>query len=97
LPIQQSRPTNLVNLSLAHIILLVELHPVYGAAYLTGFGYLLYKSKDLVAVMIDADSTYQPEDILALLAPILEGKADMTLAPTYSKLSRFSDFKVHST
>jgi dolichol-phosphate mannosyltransferase len=52
----------------------------YGAAYLTGFDYAMSRSKDFVAVMIDADSTYDPEDIPALLEPILEGKADVTVA-----------------
>ena len=63
-----------------------EKAPGYGAAYLTGFEYALSKSKNFVAVMIDADSTYQPEDIPALLEPILEGKADMTLANRFQSM-----------
>jgi len=65
---------------------LSERAPGYGAAYLTGFEYALSKSKDFVAVMIDADSTYQPEDIPALLEPILERKADMTLANRFHSI-----------
>lgn len=59
----------------------------YGGAYLTGFEYLLAKSKNFIVVMIDADSTYAPEDIPQLLEPILEGKADMTIA------NRFNDME----
>jgi dolichol-phosphate mannosyltransferase len=59
----------------------------YVAAYFTGFEYALSKSKDFIAVMVDADSTYDPEDISALIEPILEGKADITLA------NRFADMQ----
>jgi len=52
----------------------------YGGAYLTGFDYVLRKSENSIIVMIDADLTYAPEDIPALIEPILEGKADITLA-----------------
>jgi glycosyltransferase involved in cell wall biosynthesis len=58
----------------------------YGAAYLTGFDYAMSKSKNFVAVMIDADSTYDPEDIPALLEPILEGKADVTIANRFHSI-----------
>jgi len=58
----------------------------YGAAYLTGFDHALTKSKDFIGVMIDADVTYDPEDIPSLLAPILEGKADMTIANRFCNM-----------
>ncbi|MGA8905915.1 MAG: glycosyltransferase family 2 protein [Candidatus Bathyarchaeia archaeon] len=58
----------------------------YGGAYLTGFGYVLAKCKNFIAVMIDADSTYAPDDIPALLEPILEGKADMTIANRFANM-----------
>jgi len=58
----------------------------YGAAYLTGFEYALSKSRDFVAVMIDADLTYDPEDIPALIDPILEAKADMTIANRFREM-----------
>lgn len=58
----------------------------YGGAYLTGFEYVMAKSKNFIAVMIDADSTYAPDDIPALLEPILEGKADMTLANRFHRM-----------
>ncbi len=59
----------------------------YGAAYLTGFEYATSKNDNSIVVMIDADSTYDPEDIPALIDPILEGKADLTLA------NRFADME----
>jgi glycosyltransferase involved in cell wall biosynthesis len=65
---------------------LTEKVPGYGSAYLTGFEYVMSKSKNFVVVMIDADSTYQPEDIPALLEPILEGKADITLANRFQSM-----------
>jgi glycosyltransferase involved in cell wall biosynthesis len=57
----------------------------YGAAYLTGFEYAMRKEDDAIIVMIDADSTYAPEEIPSLVAPILKGEADLTLA------NRFAD------
>ncbi len=65
-------------------VLMEKMHG-YGAAYFTGFEYATSKSRDFIAVMIDADSTYEPDDITALIEPILEGKADITLA------NRFAD------
>jgi len=62
----------------------------YGGAYLTGFDYVLRKSENLIIVMIDADLTYAPEDIPALIEPILKGKADITLA------NRFVDMEHHA-
>ena len=58
----------------------------YGAAYLTGFEYAISKSRDFIAVMIDADLTYDPEDLPALIEPILEAKADMTIANRFHKM-----------
>jgi len=58
----------------------------YGAAYLTGFEYVLNKQEDSIIVMIDADSTYSPEDIPALIDPILEGEADLALANRFANI-----------
>lgn len=66
---------------------LIEKARGYGAAYLTGFDYILRKDESAIVVMIDADSTYVPEDIPALIDPILEGKADITIA------NRFADME----
>ena len=59
----------------------------YGGAYLTGFEYATSKDDNSIVVMIDADSTYDPEDIPALIDPIIDGKADLTLA------NRFADME----
>lgn len=51
----------------------------YGDAYRTGFD---YASKELgahIAVMIDGDGSYDPEDIPRLLNPILEDRADLVI------------------
>ena len=65
---------------------LTEKEHGYGAAYLTGFEYAASKSKDFIAVMIDADQTYDPEDIPALLEPILEAKAGMTIGDRFREM-----------
>jgi len=60
----------------------------YGAAYLTGFAYVLDKKDfESIIVMIDGDLTYAPEEIPALVAPILAGRADMVLANRFSHAS----------
>jgi glycosyltransferase involved in cell wall biosynthesis len=60
----------------------------YGAAYLTGFAYILDKKDDhSVIVMIDGDLTYAPEEIPALIAPILEGRAEMVLANRFTHMT----------
>lgn len=60
----------------------------YGAAYLTGFTYVLDKGDyDSIVVMIDGDLTYAPEEIPALIKPILEGKAEMVLANRFSRIT----------
>jgi glycosyltransferase involved in cell wall biosynthesis len=58
----------------------------YGAAYLTGFDYVLKKEGDSIIIMIDADSTYAPEDIPVLVDPILNDEADMTLAIRFADM-----------
>jgi glycosyltransferase involved in cell wall biosynthesis len=58
----------------------------YGAAFLTGFEYAMSRHDNSIVVMIDADSTYDPEDIPALIEPILEGKADLTLANRFANM-----------
>jgi len=58
----------------------------YGGAYLTGFEYVTSKNENSIVVMVDADSTYDPEDMPALIEPILEGKADLTLANRFANM-----------
>jgi glycosyltransferase involved in cell wall biosynthesis len=58
----------------------------YGAAYLTGFEHVLKGEDNSIVVMIDADSTYDPEDIPSLIDPILAGEADLTLANRFTNM-----------
>ncbi len=60
----------------------------YGGAYLTGFGYVLHRAENSIVVMIDADSTYAPEEIPALIEPIVDGKADITLSNRFASMER---------
>jgi len=70
------------------VTILDEKSSGYGAAYLTGFSYVLDKRDfESVIVMIDGDLTYAPEEIPALIAPILEGRADIVLANRFSHAS----------
>ena len=70
------------------VTILVEKSAGYGAAYLTGFAYVLGKQDFAsIVVMIDGDLTYAPEEIPDLIAPILSGKADMVLANRFSHAS----------
>lgn len=62
-----------------------------GAARHTGYIYAMRKGYDFV-VQLDADGQHDPADIAALLRPVLDGKADLTigsrfLAPTDYKPS----------
>ncbi|NJF26145.1 glycosyltransferase [Thermococcus sp. Bubb.Bath] len=47
----------------------------YGDAYLTGFRH----AKGKYVLMMDLDGSYDPEDIPALLQPLLRGEADMVM------------------
>lgn len=58
----------------------------YGGAYLTGFEYVLSEGEESIVVMMDADSTYDPNEIPALIEPILEGKADMVLSNRFAHM-----------
>ena len=70
------------------VTILDEKSSGYGAAYLTGFSYVLDKRDfESVIVMIDGDLTYAPEEIPALIAPILKGRADIVLANRFSHAS----------
>lgn len=71
-------------------VVLEEKEHGYGGAYLTGFEYALSDSEESIVIMIDADSTYDPKDIMALIEPILEGKADITLS------NRFAHIEPHA-
>ncbi len=54
----------------------------YGAALQTGYMYALRKGFSLV-VQLDADGQHEPGDLPKLVAPLLEGKADVTLGSRF--------------
>lgn len=51
----------------------------YGDALKTGFGYAKNKLGSKILVMLDADLTYDPQDIPKLVSPILDGEADLVI------------------
>jgi hypothetical protein len=60
-------------------------HPVnlgVGAALQTGFRYAVERGYD-VAVQIDADGQHDPAFLGALLAPVLEGRCDVSIGSRY--------------
>lgn len=58
--------------------LLQEPRPGYGAACLRGIEYLRAKRPDVV-VFLDADFSDRPEEMPALLAPLLRGECDLVV------------------
>lgn len=59
-----------------------------GAALQSGLAHALRRRAD-IAVNIDSDGQFDPEDIRKLIVPVLEGRADMATA------SRFKDRALH--
>ena len=53
-----------------------------GAATLTGIRYALLQDPDVI-VSFDADGQHDPHDIPALVAPVLEGRADIALGSRF--------------
>ena len=58
-----------------------------GAALQTGIRYALEQGAELI-VTFDADGQHQSADLKALLAPIVEGRADVALGSRFSKGGR---------
>lgn len=56
----------------------------YGNAYLVGFSNMSPDTE--IAVMIDGDDTYDPHDIPLLIAPIIDGHADIVLGNRFSHM-----------
>jgi hypothetical protein len=54
----------------------------YGGAVQTGFKYAVERGYDM-AVMLDADGQHDPACILALMAPVAEGVADVTIGSRF--------------
>jgi glycosyltransferase involved in cell wall biosynthesis len=60
----------------------------YGDALKTGFFYARRQLGAGVIVMMDADLTYDPKDIAGLVAPILEGEADLVVGNRFAGLQK---------
>lgn len=56
--------------------LIVEPRPGYGRAIRTG----LEQARGKIVVIVDADATYETSDLPKLVEPLLQGKADISLA-----------------
>lgn len=59
----------------------------YGEALRTGFTYACESLKADIVVMLDADGTYDPHDIPALLRCILENRSDMVVGNRLQQLT----------
>lgn len=57
-------------------------HLGYGAALQTGFKYVLARGADAV-VTLDGDGQHDPASIPALLAPVVEGRADIAVGSRF--------------
>ena len=60
----------------------------YGDALKTGFFYARKMLDAEVIVMMDADLTYAPKDIPRLVAPVLEGEADLVVGNRFAGMQR---------
>lgn len=53
-----------------------------GSAYILGFNYALGRGIDLVLEM-DADLSHNPDDLPRLMAPVMDGEADLAIGSRY--------------
>jgi glycosyltransferase involved in cell wall biosynthesis len=60
----------------------------YGDALKTGFVHARKRLGAKIIVMLDADMTYDPKHIPALVTPILEGKADMVVGNRFAAMQQ---------
>ncbi len=72
------------NASKAGARVVVQEDTGYGNAYLMGFRNMSPDTE--IAVMIDGDDTYDPHDIPRLIAPILDGQADIVLGNRFAHM-----------
>jgi glycosyltransferase involved in cell wall biosynthesis len=56
----------------------------YGDALKTGFVYSKNRLGSKILVMLDADLTYDPQDIPKLVTPILDGEADLVIGNRFA-------------
>lgn len=62
----------------------------YGDALMTGFVYGKENTTAKVLVMIDADSTYAPQDVTRLVEPILNDEADFVIGNRFACMQKGS-------
>ena len=60
----------------------------YGDALKTGFSHARKRLNANIIVMLDADMTYDPKHIPALVAPILAGEADMVVGNRFAAMQK---------
>lgn len=60
----------------------------YGDALMAGFEYASNDLKADVVVVMDADGTYDPHDVPALLKPVLEDRADLVIGNRFQGMKR---------
>ena len=59
----------------------------YGDALQAGFHYVNTKFKSTITVMLDADGTYEPKDIVKMANIILNGEADFVIGNRFANLA----------
>jgi len=62
----------------------------YGDALVCGFGYALRVLKPEIVVMMDADGTYPPGNMIDLLKPIVSDEADLVIGNRFATLEKGS-------
>lgn len=62
----------------------------YGDALQAGFHFVDTKLKTAITVMLDADGTYEPKDIVKMAEIILKGEADFVIGNRFANLTKGS-------
>jgi len=60
----------------------------YGDALQTGFFYVDTRMNSLITVMLDADGTYEPKDIIKMAEIILNGEADFVIGNRFANMDK---------
>ena len=60
----------------------------YGDALQAGFYYVDTRMNSLITVMLDADGTYEPKDIVKMAEIILKGDADFVIGNRFAKMDK---------
>jgi len=67
----------------------------YGDALQAGFYYVDTKLNSLVTVMLDADGTYEPKDIIKMIEIIQNGKADFVIGNRFANMDKHAMPKIN--